>query len=347
MRVLFVTRSLQTTPGGMQATAKALIKALEETPDVELVVCGWSGSKWLLPIFFVIATMRAFLFRGKCVHFGDAAFAPVIACLTFLRPRLRVTCTVHGLDIVFPNRLYQALLPGLRRCHAVAAVSRATAEAAKRIGVSAERILVIPWGVTADCLARPQPSVPTLVSVGRQIRRKGTAWFLEYVFPGVLRAFPDVHYAIVGAGPQVTVIRETIDRLGLQDSVRLAGVATESERDALVRSASALVMPNIPVAGDMEGFGMACIEASAIGVPVVAARLEGIVDAVIEGETGVLFAPLDAADAERAICQALGQHWDAAAVQSSCRKHFAIATVALRYVTTVFSSADHRDSHRG
>lgn len=79
----------------------------------------------------------------------------------------------------------------------------------------------------------------------------------------------------------------------------------------------------------------------------VAARLEGIVDAVIEGETGVMFTPLDAADAERAICQVLRQHWDAAAVQNSCRKHFALATVALRYATTVFSSADHRDSHRG
>jgi glycosyltransferase involved in cell wall biosynthesis len=45
-----------------------------------------------------------------------------------------------------------------------------------------------------------------------------------------------------------------------------------------------------------EGFGLVLIEAAAAGLPVVASRIYGIVDAVEEGETGLLFAPGSAED---------------------------------------------------
>jgi glycosyltransferase involved in cell wall biosynthesis len=46
----------------------------------------------------------------------------------------------------------------------------------------------------------------------------------------------------------------------------------------------------------MEGFGLVAVEAAMRGTPVVAARMEGIVDAVVEGETGLLCDPLNAAE---------------------------------------------------
>ncbi len=45
-----------------------------------------------------------------------------------------------------------------------------------------------------------------------------------------------------------------------------------------------------------EGFGLVLIEAGAVGLPVVASRIYGITDAVIEGETGLLHQPGDVAD---------------------------------------------------
>jgi phosphatidylinositol alpha-1,6-mannosyltransferase len=47
-------------------------------------------------------------------------------------------------------------------------------------------------------------------------------------------------------------------------------------------------MPNIPVQGDMEGFGIVSIEASSCGIPVVASEIEGITDTIIHGENGFL-----------------------------------------------------------
>jgi glycosyltransferase involved in cell wall biosynthesis len=60
-----------------------------------------------------------------------------------------------------------------------------------------------------------------------------------------------------------------------------------------LRGVDLFVQPNIPVPGDMEGFGLVTIEAAMRGTPVVAADLEGIKDAVVDGHTGILLAPQD------------------------------------------------------
>ena len=53
-------------------------------------------------------------------------------------------------------------------------------------------------------------------------------------------------------------------------------------------------MPNIRVDGDMEGFGITLIEAAVHGLPSVASDIEGIRDAVLDGETGYLVEEGDA-----------------------------------------------------
>src|SRR5678816_4727310 len=59
-------------------------------------------------------------------------------------------------------------------------------------------------------------------------------------------------------------------------------------------------MPNVPVANDMEGFGLVMLEAGLCGLPTIASRLEGITDVISEGGNGHLVPPLDA-DAFRSV----------------------------------------------
>ena len=62
---------------------------------------------------------------------------------------------------------------------------------------------------------------------------------------------------------------------------------------SLYSLADLFVMPNIPVEGDQEGFGLVALEASVRGTWVVASGIEGITEAVIEGANGTLLPPED------------------------------------------------------
>jgi phosphatidylinositol alpha-1,6-mannosyltransferase len=83
-------------------------------------------------------------------------------------------------------------------------------------------------------------------------------------------------------------IRESVERLGLQERVRVLGRVSEEMLLTLFRGSDLFVMPNVPVPGDIEGFGVVMLEAGLCGLPIVAADLEGIRDVVREGENGVL-----------------------------------------------------------
>jgi phosphatidylinositol alpha-1,6-mannosyltransferase len=124
-----------------------------------------------------------------------------------------------------------------------------------------------------------------LCSVGRLVRRKGALWFVENVMP---RLPANVHYWIGGDGPMASEIRAAIERRELTARVRLLGRLSDHEVGNLLRGADLFVMPNVPVRNDMEGFGVVMLEAGVCGLPVVAARLEGIIDVVHEGWNGCL-----------------------------------------------------------
>ena len=78
--------------------------------------------------------------------------------------------------------------------------------------------------------------------------------------------------------------------------VEYVGPVSPDDRDRLAAAATAVVVPNIdPTAEGFEGFGLAATEAAAAGGVVLASRLHGLADAVIDGETGFLLPAGDAA----------------------------------------------------
>lgn len=156
-----------------------------------------------------------------------------------------------------------------------------------------------------------------LVSVGRPVRRKGFSWFIREVVP-LLDG--DVVYLIIGpkstgAGARQRLLGLLPKSLGLQAALTL-GLPTD-EPDVLaalempavrgkafflgklpfaemvqtLKAADLFVMPNIRSEGDTEGFGLVALEAAACGLPVVASGIEGITDAVVDGENGFLLPP--------------------------------------------------------
>ena len=96
----------------------------------------------------------------------------------------------------------------------------------------------------------------------------------------------NVHYWLAGNGPETPNIQQTINKNNLNNRVRLLGRVSDEHLSLLYRGSDLFMMPNIPVAGTMEGFGVVMLEAGMGGQPIIASRLEGIQDVITEGQNG-------------------------------------------------------------
>ena len=121
-----------------------------------------------------------------------------------------------------------------------------------------------------------------ILFVGRLVRRKGAAWFANQVVP----LLPDdVGFKVVGTPWD----RDEVAAVEAAPRTSYLGRVGQEDLSRLRHAAALTVMPNRAVgAADMEGFGLAALEAVAANSLLVASGIEGIKDAVIDGSTGFL-----------------------------------------------------------
>jgi phosphatidylinositol alpha-1,6-mannosyltransferase len=299
MRTLYITRKYPPAVGGMENYSYELVRALERRHP--MTVIAWGGSQKWLPYFAIKAFVQTLWFVRRDnvgrIHIGDSVLAPLGVVIKMITRR-PVSVTVYGLDIMYTNRAYQWLVPRcVARLDPVICISTATRDEATRRGVPAERCVVIVPGV-AVFEPRGGPGVElerllstsigdrkVLLTVGRLVERKGVCWFIDNVLPELGSSYV---YLVAGDGPERGRAQRIVEERGLHEQVHLLGKVTDRDLEALYRTADVFVMPNVPVPGTMEGFGLVALEAASAGLPVVASDLEGIRDAVVDGETGVL-----------------------------------------------------------
>jgi len=201
---------------------------------------------------------------------------------------------LHGREAVIRPRLTAF---GLSRASAVVAVSAYTRELALSHGARSERVHRISPGV--DVGLQPPPvgrrgGRPTVVTVGRLEQRYKGHDVLLRALALVRSQVPDVELVIVGDGPLRKGYEALSAGLGLAGSVRFAGPLEDSARNELLLRSHVFAMPSrLPVDGGGEGFGIVYLESGAHGLPVVAGAVGGALDAVVDGETGLLVDPTD------------------------------------------------------
>ena len=181
----------------------------------------------------------------------------------------------------------------LRQAKPLMAISRATAVALENIINQAPAVIypgTEPARFSPDQTRQPQET-PLLLTVGRLVPRKGIDLMLR-ALPLILRETA-VTYLIGGSGPDRARLEQLVQELGIQQAVRFLGRIPDDELPHLYASADLFVMPNreIQAEGSLEGFGIVFLEASASGLPVIAGRSGGAVEAVQPGITGLLVAP--------------------------------------------------------
>jgi glycosyltransferase involved in cell wall biosynthesis len=171
-----------------------------------------------------------------------------------------------GTDVEVARKARPLARTVLRRARVVVCASNALADAARELG--AGEVRVIPSGVDVPEHVGEEAAPPEVLFVGRLSREKG---ILELV-----RAADGLPLVVAGDGP----LRDQVP--GARGFVPHHALAPLYERAAVVA-----------VPSHREGFGVACAEAMANGRPVVASAVGGLLDLVVDGETGLLVPPRD------------------------------------------------------
>ena len=279
---------------------------------------GARGPKALFPLAVVFACARALsVFRPDVVqvHESDGALAalwvrlarrrgrPLLLALlqvSYVEERRAVRPLRHGgRTLGAPGSVerrfrrlkapLQILLGRLtaRLADRVLAPSAATAaELTRDYGVARARVLPnatggLPWSV--ETVPGAVDERDFLLFVGRLRIRKGVEVLLEAMARPVLAA-AGARLLIAGDGEHRENLERRAAALGLEaPAVRFLGRASGAQVRELLGRARALVVPSI-----YEGMPLVVLEAMSAGVPVVASRVSGIPEVVLDGETGWL-----------------------------------------------------------
>jgi len=159
-----------------------------------------------------------------------------------------------------------------------------------------------------------------LVAMGRPVIRKGFSWFITNIVPELE---PDIVLLLIGPDQRPSQVKRKfwsaipkgmrkplelfmgmpsdadqinnlLKKSEIADIVKQLGTIPYEDIVKILCAADAFIMPNIAVKGDMEGFGLVCLEAALCGAPVYAAAIDGITDVIHHQKNGLLLPSGDA-----------------------------------------------------
>jgi glycosyltransferase involved in cell wall biosynthesis len=213
--------------------------------------------------------------------------------------RVPMVASTWGQDVIFDKgpdpKAAESLKKMLGRCRVVTATTHQLARETLRYMPQDRPIYVIPFGVDLERFAAPvgwdPPATPT-VTLGfvKWLKPKYGPDVMVEAFAKVHAVRPNTKLVLAGKGEMREQLQTRVNELGLQNAVEILGRVDHEKVPALIRSFDVMVMPSVY---ESETFGVAAIEASAAGVPVVASRVGGVPEAVLHEQTGLLVPPRD------------------------------------------------------
>lgn len=313
--VVYTTRRLERPEieGLDPADVRPIFRPVGSPPRIDL----WSDL-----VHLVGALLRD---PPDAVHLCNAGLAPWVRPLRAALP-CAVTCHAHGNDLLAPwvhhggdpAAYERALGRGLGAADAVFAVSRFTLSLLEAKGLGPGRAWLLYGGVDAERFRPGPPDLAfgarfgiaqgdeVLLTVSRLAPRKGHRVAIE-ALARLAPSRPRLVYAFTGDGPRlVEELRAEARSLGVESRLRPLGAVPEADLPGIYRLARAFVLLSEGDERDVEGFGIALLEAAASGLPALVARSGGMIEAVDHGRTGLIVPPGDAEAAARALSTLLG-----------------------------------------
>jgi glycosyltransferase involved in cell wall biosynthesis len=284
----------------------AALEAQAVEADAELIAVDDNGPLDVRVVQRMLAVCRE---RNVSIWHGHDYKSNALGVLLARFWPMRLVTTVHGWVhhtgrtplYYFVDRL------ALRRYERVLCVSRDLLAQCVASGVARDRCLLLENGIEVERFTRRQDqtaardelglslSTPLIGAIGRLAKEKG--------FDHLLRAVADLHAqgqpvraVIMGEGPERAALERLRDELGLQAAVSFPGHVADVRPwleacDLFVLSSLREAMPNV------------VLEAMALATPVIATRIAGVPDMIVDGTDGLIVEPGQAS----AIAAAAGQ----------------------------------------
>ncbi|WP_178984761.1 glycosyltransferase family 4 protein [Winogradskyella helgolandensis] len=200
---------------------------------------------------------------------------------------------IHGSEVNFTNTLLKTSINwALQRFAKIIAVSQFTKSLIP--ATIQEKAVVIPNGFNSDkwhietTTDIELKGTPKLITVGHVSERKGQHEVIK-LLPKLALRFPNITYHCVGLPTEQKACELLAKQLGIENRVCFHGRVNNAVLKSALEASDVFVMlSTITTTGDVEGFGIALLEANALGVPTIGAKGCGIEEAIKEGESGAL-----------------------------------------------------------
>jgi phosphatidyl-myo-inositol dimannoside synthase len=232
--------------------------------------------------------------------------------------RVPFVVSAHGSDVFLAER---SALAGLLARRALAAAARVTAcsEDLRRrtvaLGAREAWTRTVPYGVDLEAFAPPaadpaaearlrerlgaRPGTALVLAMGRLVEKKGLGTLVE-----AAAGLTEARVAIAGAGDLRESLARRIAETGAP--VTLAGPLDRGDVAAALALAEVVAVPSVvDRAGNVDGLPNTLLEAMAAGRAIVASRVAGIPDVIVDGVNGLLVAPGDPAALRAALVRLL------------------------------------------
>ena len=279
--------------------------ALHQEPKLREL--SWEGSQSWISSLRLLFFIRKFYNRKDkkfLLHVGDMG-----ACKAFIRfglllpPQNRIMVTIHGSELLkFTQNPVERFFfqHFLRKCETVHVLSKFNYEKCSEFYPSlVSKLKLIPGAPSrvVDCgptKARSEKDSEMLqiLCVGRIHSRKGQVLLLQAASMLPIGLQPKIKIIFIGPIKDKRYHKKVLSLSDkFEGKIKIMGDIPEAELSAFYRNSDIFCLTPKTLKDSVEGFGFVYLEASAYGLPIIATRVGGVEDAVLDGETGLLSNP--------------------------------------------------------
>jgi len=204
-----------------------------------------------------------------------------------------IIAVIHGTEVLLSNTYLKKLTDRcLSRFDHVIAVSNYTLRLVDHLGL--KNTSVIPNGIRLNyqLSQKAQASQEVqLITVGNLTQRKGQHNVIR-ALPRLVEKYPTLKYHCVGIPTDKEQLIQLADQLKVRNHIVFHGRVNNQDKERLLQQADIFMMLSERTeCGDVEGFGIAILEANQFGTPAVGSISSGVEDAIQDGYSGFLVDP--------------------------------------------------------